>query len=330
LIAQDPLLNIEDQHTWLVTGAAGFIGSHLVESLLQLNQTVIGFDDLSTGSSQNLDTLERTIPQEKWNNFHFHEGDIRDFSKCENAATNANFVLHQAAIGSVPRSFDDPNYVDSVNVGGFLNILKSAANNNVNNLIYASSSAVYGDHTDQANQEDQPVKPQSPYAVGKYANELYAQTLGKSYNLPCVGLRYFNVYGPRQDPNGAYAAVIPKWIDLMQKNQPIEIYGDGNAVRDFCFVKDIVKANIICALTPSRSPASIFNVGSGSAVTLKTLFEALKTITSYKLAPVFLEKRPGDIDISIADTSLLSSTTNHKADYSLLEGLQQSVNATQQ
>ena len=311
------LLNITGQHRWLITGAAGFIGSHLVEELLKADQYVVGLDNLSSAGSSNIKILEDSLPSDKFKNFTLYEGDIRNNEICSKACTNIDFVLHQAAIGSVPRSFDEVTYVDSVNVGGFLNILESAQNNNVKKLIYASSSAVYGDYTDKPNKEDQPLKPQSPYAISKYTNELYAQALSRHYNLPCIGLRYFNVYGPRQDPNGAYAAVIPKWIELMKLEKPIEIYGDGAAVRDFCFVKDVVRANITAAFSQQNIMHDIYNVGSGKQTSLNMLFEVLQKETGYMKVPLYKNKRVGDIHTSYANINKIQKELNFLIKYHL-------------
>ncbi len=315
------MFEIDKQYTWLVTGAAGFIGSHIVEELLKQNQKVVGLDNLSACGTKNLDILYRDVPTQTWANFVFKEGDIRDLDICQKACIDVDFILHHAAIGSVPKSFEDPNLTDGVNVGGFLNVVKAGMDNNVKKFIYASSSAVYGDYTEQPNKEDQPVKPLSPYAVSKYTNELYAQTLSTQTDMGFVGLRYFNVYGPRQDPNGAYAAVIPKWIDSMIKNDKVEIYGDGTAVRDFCFVKDVVRINICFALQEHVKGSDAYNVASSQSTTMMQLFSILADLTNYEKSPKILPQRQGDIKFSLANIHKISALISEPATGSLNDNL---------
>ncbi len=313
---------LEAKHTWLVPGGAGFIGSHIIDALLKHNQNIICLDNLSACGTKNLEYLKTHNTKNK---FEFIEGDIRDPQTCDKVCQSADFVLHHAAIGSVPRSFEDPNYVDHVNVGGFLNILAAAAKHNVKKFIYASSSAVYGDYTEDKNKESQPVKPLSPYAVGKCTNELYAQTLSAHYGMECIGLRYFNIYGPRQDPNGAYAAVIPRWIDKIKNEDPIEIYGDGSSVRDFCYVEDVVEANILSAL-PSEAGNfhHVYNVGSGQQASLKELLGHLQTFLS-PASPIYKEARTGDIQISCADINLIKKELGFSPKYHLKDGLEKTI-----
>lgn len=304
-------------YTWLVTGAAGFIGSHLVEKLVQKGQNVIGLDNKTT----NIPILDNILTHAEKQRFQFIDGDIRDKETAEKSCANVDFVLHHAAIGSVPHSFDDPSYVNSVNVGGFLNILQAAAEFSVKKFIYASSSAIYGDYTNDPNKESQPAKPLSPYAVSKYTNELYAKVLSQNYNIDCTGLRYFNIYGARQDPNGPYAAVIPKWINLMQRKMPVEIYGDGEIIRDFCFVDDVVQANIAAAFRRQEQSHEVYNIASGQPNSLNELFVPLKEITNYQYNPLYKGQRQGDIKVSLADTTKAKGNLGFTASTDLRENL---------
>lgn len=317
---------LKDRQVWLVTGCAGFIGSHLVQFLLENGHLVTGLDNLSCANGQNLDILSQQLGDDAWSRFTFIEGDIRNQADCLRACENADYVLHDAAIGSVPKSFDDPILVDSVNVNGFLNMMTAAATCKVRRFVYASSSAVYGNNEFPANREDQPLFPASPYAVSKYANELYARTLGGHLGLETVGLRYFNIYGSRQDPNGAYAAVIPKWIDAMRKGEDIRIFGDGETYRDFCYVGDVVQANILAATT--RNPdavGNVFNIASGQKISLNDLFAILKDCTGYDGLPVHSPERSGDIRVSCADIDKVKSVLGFVPSLSLSEGLSRIV-----
>ena len=231
------------QHTWLITGVAGFIGSNLLEALLQLNQKVVGLDNFSTGHQRNLDEVQSLVTPAQWQNFSFLQSDICNLASCQTACTGVDFVLHHAALGSVPRSLEDPITTNASNVTGFLNMLVAARDAKVKRFVYAASSSTYGDHPGLPKMEDLIGKPLSPYAVSKYVNELYADVFGKTYGLQSIGLRYFNVFGPRQDPKGAYAAVITKWIASMIKNEPVYINGDGETSRDFCYIANVVQAN---------------------------------------------------------------------------------------
>ncbi|HYG34532.1 MAG TPA: NAD-dependent epimerase/dehydratase family protein, partial [Clostridia bacterium] len=232
---------------WLVTGVAGFIGSNLLESLLRLDQRVIGLDNFATGSKRNLEQVKELVGPERWANFKFIDGDIRDLDTCRHAAQGSDYVLHQAALGSVPRSIEKPDESHAANVTGFLNVLMAARDSGVGRFVYASSSAVYGDHPGLPKVEDQIGGCLSPYAATKRANELYAEVFTRCYGIETVGLRYFNVFGPRQDPEGPYAAVIPKWIAAMLEQEPIYINGDGETSRDFCYVANVVQANLLSA-----------------------------------------------------------------------------------
>ena len=229
-----------EQYTWLITGAAGFIGSNLLEALLQLNQKVVGLDNMSTGHQRNLDEVQSRVSPLQWQNFTFMQADICNLAECQTACAGVDYVLHQAALGSVPRSVEDPITTNDSNVNGFLNMLVAARNAKVKRFVYAASSSTYGDHPTLPKVEHQIGKPLSPYAVTKYLNELYADVFGKTYGLQSIGLRYFNVFGPRQDPDGAYAAVIPKWISNIIKGEPVYINGDGETSRDFCYIANVV------------------------------------------------------------------------------------------
>lgn len=314
-------------YTWTVTGAGGFIGAHLTDYLLRHNQKVIALDNLSACGTRNLDRIT-TTNTEAHKNLTVINGDIRDYETCLSACKNSDFVLHQAAIGSVPRSLEDPIAVDAVNVGGFLSVLKAAAQHNVKRFIYASSSAVYGNVTTDKNQEDQPLSPQSPYAVGKYTNELYAAALGPYYGIDTIGLRYFNIYGPWQDPNGAYAAVIPKWIEAMKNGQTVEIFGDGETVRDFCYVEDVARANILAATTTNEGAVNtVYNVASGQDTTLNDLAAILRDHFALDQAPLYKPERPADVKISRADTEKAARHLDFRATTAFKTGIKQTIHA---
>jgi UDP-N-acetylglucosamine/UDP-N-acetylgalactosamine 4-epimerase len=258
-----------NRYRWLVTGAAGFIGSNLVETLLRLNQSVVGLDNFATGHQHNLDQVQALVGAEAWNNFHFIRGDICDLDTCRKACEKMDFVLHHAALGSVPRSIEDPLLSNHSNVTGFVNMLVAARDAKVKRFVYAASSSTYGDHPALPKVEDQIGKPLSPYAVTKYVNELYADVFASCYGMETIGLRYFNIFGPRQDPDGAYAAVIPKWIAAMIKNETLEINGDGETSRDFCYVDNAVQANILSALTTNKPAVNeVYNVAVNERTTL--------------------------------------------------------------
>ena len=291
-----------EQRTWLVTGCAGFIGSHLIETLLKLNQKVVGLDNFATGHRKNLNLVRKAVGEKAWKHFHFIRGDIRKLKDCykafglkspkvgsgqmavsEGLKANAHrprhtarcvdIVLHQAALGSVPRSIKDPLSTHEVNVTGFVNMLMATRDAGVRRFVYASSSSVYGDSPVLPKREDRIGRQLSPYAVSKYANELYAGVFGRCYGLETIGLRYFNVFGPRQDPNGPYAAVIPRWIAAIKKDQPVHIYGDGKTSRDFCYVDNVVQANLLAGLTKNKKAFNTFyNVACGTRTSLNKLY----------------------------------------------------------
>lgn len=295
------------QHTWLITGVAGFIGSNLLEALLKLNQKVVGLDNFSTGHMRNLDEVQNIVTQKQWQNFSFIQADACSLASCLKACTGVDYVLHQAALGSVPRSLEDPITTNACNVTAFLNMLVAARDTKVKRFVYAASSSTYGDHPGLPKVEDQIGKPLSPYAVTKYVNELYADVFGKSYGLQSIGLRYFNVFGPRQDPEGAYTAVIPKWIDSMIKGEPIYINGDGETSRDFTYIANVVQANLLAATTLKTNAVNqVYNIAAEGRTSLNELYAQLKQnlINSYphlKDAQVtYREFRAADVRHSLA------------------------------
>ena len=314
--------------TWLVTGAAGFIGSNIVETLLKLDQKVVGLDNFATSKKKNLVEVKNLVASAPWRNFRFIEGDICDLQVCQRACRGVDFVLHQAALGSVPRSIEDPLSSNASNVTGFLNMLVSARDNRVQRFVYASSSAIYGDHPGLPKVEDVIGGPLSPYAVTKYVNEIYANVFARCYGVETIGLRYFNVFGPRQDPDGAYAAVIPKWIAAMMKNVPVQINGDGETSRDFCYVENVVQMNLLSAATANpKAVNQIYNVALNERASLNELFAMLRErlLPHYphlqRYEPVYRDFRPGDVRHSQADISkarrLAGFTPTHRIEQGL-------------
>lgn len=308
--------------TWLVTGAAGFIGSHLVEHLLRLDQRVVGLDDFSTGKRENLANVRALVSPAQAERFVLLEGDIRDPAACARACAGVDVVLHQAALGSVPRSIADPIRTHDVNVTGFLRVLLAARDAGVRRVVYASSSSVYGDHPELPKLEDRVGRPLSPYAASKAADELYAHAAARCYGLALVGLRYFNVFGPRQDPDGPYAAVMPRWFSALLEGREVVIHGDGETSRDFCFVENVVQANLLAATTAAEEAiGQVFNVACGERTTLNQLFELIRAeVAALRPAarearPVHRDFRPGDVRHSLADVSrarrLLGYTPTH-------------------
>jgi UDP-N-acetylglucosamine 4-epimerase len=314
--------------TWLVTGVAGFIGSNLLESLLRLNQRVVGLDNFSTGHQRNLAEVQKLVSAVQWANFSFICGDIKNLADCQLACDGVDYVLHQAALGSVPRSLEDPISTNASNVSGFLNMLVAARDAKVKRFVYAASSSTYGDHPALPKVEDKIGKPLSPYAVTKYVNELYADVFSRSYGLQCVGLRYFNVFGPRQDPTGAYAAVIPKWISSLIKGESVFINGDGDTSRDFCFIANVTQANLLAASTKNKdSYNQVYNVAVGESTTLKELYENLKRILIFSYPklkntrPVFRDFRIGDVRHSLANIEKVKLGLGYQPSHSIREGL---------
>ena len=313
------------QQRWLVTGCAGFIGSNLVEALLKAGQLVVGLDNFATGYQRNLDEVKALVSPQQWANFRFINADIRDLDACQQACSGVDFVLHQAALGSVPRSIADPVTSNATNISGFLNMLLAARDAGVKRFVYAASSSTYGDHPALPKVEDVIGKPLSPYAITKYVNELYADVFSRSYGFHSIGLRYFNVFGPRQDPNGAYAAVIPKWTAAMIANQDVQINGDGETSRDFCFVANAVEANIKAALADIKQ-SEVFNVALGDRTTLNELFAAIATSlrdngVQYNKTPLYGPFRQGDVRHSQADISKAQQILGYAPQYRLRDGL---------
>lgn len=330
---QDLLANLElSPKKWLVTGVAGFIGSHLLETLLSANQAVIGLDNFSTGHSHNLDSVKSKVGAEQWAQFVFIEGDIRDYDTCLNSSRDADYVLHQAALGSVPRSIEDPLRTHESNINGFLNMLMASRESNVQRFVYAASSSTYGDHPGLPKVEDVIGKPLSPYAVTKYVNELYSDVFARCYGFESIGLRYFNVFGPRQDPDGAYAAVIPKWFGAMLRNETISINGDGDTSRDFCFVANAVQANLLAATTNNPDAINqVYNVAVGDRTTLNNLFHMIyDRVVRIKpeigsIVPDYRDFRPGDVRHSLADISKISTKLGYRPSHRVDEGLDEAT-----
>ena len=315
--------------TWLVTGVAGFIGSSLLEALLRLDQRVVGFDNYSTGKKKNLDEVEAALGPAQWKRFRMVEGDLGDLESCRRVCAGADFVLHQAALGSVPRSMADPLACHESNVTGFLNILVAARDCKVKRFVYASSSAVYGDDAALPKVEEKVGKPLSPYAASKVVNEVYASAFACAYGFSSVGLRYFNVFGPRQDPEGAYAAVIPAWIAALLKRETVFINGDGSTSRDFCFVNDVVQANLLAAAAANPEAVNrVYNIALGERTTLNELFEFLKSALRRRDAsvpdqqPVHRDFRAGDIQHSLADISKARTLLGYAPAFRIQKGLE--------
>tara|TARA_R110002020_G_scaffold29239_1_gene92353 strand:+ start:20111 stop:21142 length:1032 start_codon:yes stop_codon:yes gene_type:complete len=292
---------------WLITGVAGFIGSNLLEKLLKLDQKVVGLDNFITGHQHNLDEVQGEVTPEQWSRFNFIQGDIRQLADCQKACAGVDYVLHQAALGSVPRSLNDPITTNETNVSGFLNMLVAARDAKVASFTYAASSSTYGDHPALPKVEDVIGKPLSPYAVTKYVNELYADVFAKSYGFNTIGLRYFNVFGKRQDPAGAYAAVIPKWTAAMINGEDVYINGDGETSRDFCYIDNTVQANLLAA-TASELEArnQVYNVAVGGRTTLNQLYTAIqqslgKNDAAVEKPALYRDFRAGDVRHSQAD-----------------------------
>jgi UDP-N-acetylglucosamine 4-epimerase len=312
--------------TWLITGAAGFIGSNLLEHLLKLNQRVAGLDNFATGHQHNLNEVQSLVTPEQWANFTFIEGDICNPEDCAKACEGVDYVLHQAALGSVPRSINDPIATNAANITGFLNMLVAARDASVKSFTYAASSSTYGDHPALPKVEENIGKPLSPYAVTKYVNELYADVFATTYGFKTVGLRYFNVFGKRQDPNGAYAAVIPKWTAAMVNNEDVSINGDGETSRDFCFVENAVQANLLAATADDSAKNEVYNVAVGDRTTLNDLFASLKSALGengvvYEKTPVYRDFRPGDVRHSQADIGKAASKLGYVPEFRIQEGI---------
>jgi len=312
---------------WLVTGCAGFIGSNLLESLLKLDQTVVGLDNLSTGFQHNLDDVQCLVSENQWKRFRFIPGDIRDINACREAVSGIDSVLHQAALGSVPRSLDNPINTNDSNINGFLNMLVASRDARVKSFVYAASSSTYGDHPGLPKVEETIGRPLSPYAVTKYVNELYAEVFARCYGFKATGLRYFNVFGKRQDPHGGYAAVIPKWIAAMIADKQVIINGDGSTSRDFCYVANAVQANLLAAMTQDEGNSCIYNVAVSDITTLNQLYDYLRVILNangVKVTknPVYTGFRKGDVRHSQADVSRAARELGYAPEYRIYDGLE--------
>lgn len=322
----------ENPKTWLVTGCAGFIGSNLLEYLLKLDQTVVGLDSFVTGKRKNLDEVCSLVTEEQWKRFRFIEGDIRDPEVCQDTCTNVDYVLHQAALGSVPRSIENPVNSTECNVNGTLNMLTAARDNKVKRFVFASSSSVYGDHPALPKIEENIGTPLSPYAVTKYVNELYAAQYSKHYGLETIGLRYFNVFGPRQDPDGPYAAVIPKWVAAMIAGETVYINGTGETSRDFCFVENVVQMNLLAATAENPDAINqIYNVALNARASLNELFEILRSQLSANYShlvefnPEYRNFRAGDVMHSQADIGKAKRLVGYVPTHDIRQGLEKAL-----
>ena len=321
---------IDQPKTWLITGCAGFIGSNLLEFLLKHEQKVVGLDNFSTGFQHNLDEVQSQVTIEQWSNFRFIEGDIRDLAVCQEAVKGVDYVSHQAALGSVPRSLNDPITTNQVNIDGFLNMQIASRDEGVESFVFAASSSTYGDHPDLPKQEPKIGNPLSPYAVTKYVNELYAHVFALNYGFKSIGLRYFNVFGKRQTPNGAYAAVIPKWTSSMIHGEDVLINGDGETSRDFCYIENTVQANILSSVQMPESGFEVYNVALNNRTSLNELFVYLNELLAenglnYPKEAVYQDFRAGDVRHSQADIAKITEQLGYHPTYSIREGLAEAM-----
>ncbi|EJE4199962.1 Vi polysaccharide biosynthesis UDP-N-acetylglucosaminuronic acid C-4 epimerase TviC [Vibrio cholerae] len=321
---------VESPKTWLVTGVAGFIGSNLLEKLLKLDQTVVGLDNFATGHQHNLDEVRSLVKAEQWERFRLIKGDIRDYASCELAVKGVDYVLHQAALGSVPRSIADPLSTNAANITGFLNMLQSSKEAQVKSFTYAASSSTYGDHPALPKIEENIGNPLSPYAVTKYVNELYAGVYARTYGFKTIGLRYFNVFGRRQDPNGAYAAVIPKWTAAMINGEDVFINGDGETSRDFCYIDNVVQMNLLAATAVEEVKDEVYNVAVGDRTTLNHLFYVIKSAlnkncVTVKGDPIYSDFRAGDVRHSQADINKAKNKLGYGPKYDISSGIAESM-----
>ena len=325
-----------NQNTWLVTGVAGFIGSSLLEKLLTLNQKVVGLDNFDTGHQYNIDQAiedaEKATGKELSSNFSFINGDIRELEDCKKACNGVNYVLHQAALGSVPRSIEDPINTNKANIDGFLNMLVSSKDAKVRRFVYAASSSTYGDHPDLPKVEDKIGNPLSPYAVTKVVNELYASVFAKTYGFKTIGLRYFNIFGKRQDPNGAYAAVIPKWVAAILNKEDVFINGDGETSRDFCYIDNTVQINLIAATTDNNDATDqVYNVALNDRTSLNKLYQMIedrliqRTKGLEKKEPIYRDFRAGDVRHSQANIGKAQELLNYQPKYTISEGMDEVI-----
>ena len=313
---------------WVVTGVAGFIGSNLLETLLKLNQKVVGLDNFSTGHHHNLEQVKALVTPAQWQNFRLIEGDIRNLEQCREACAGADYILHEAALGSVPRSLEDPILTNENNISGFINMLVAARDAGVKRFVYAASSSTYGDHPGLPKVEDLIGKPLSPYAVTKYVNELYADVFARCYGFKCIGLRYFNIFGQRQDPEGAYAAVIPKWVSSMIKNEQVYINGDGETSRDFCYIDNTVQINLLAAVAEHPDAANqVYNVAVGERTSLNQLYEMIRERLAARFphlqdaSPIHRDFRAGDVRHSLADITKAQTLLGYEPSHTIAQGL---------
>jgi UDP-N-acetylglucosamine/UDP-N-acetylgalactosamine 4-epimerase len=320
------------RYRWLVTGVAGFVGSHLLETLLRYGQHVIGLDNLLTGHVRNLDEVRQAVAKADWARFQFVEGDIRCASTCAQLCQGVDYVLHEAALGSVSRSVHDPVLTSDINMLGFLNVIVAARDAKVRRLVYAASSAAYGNVADLPKVEERIGRPLSPYAVSKYTNELYADVFARSYGMASIGLRYFNVFGRRQDPAGEYAAVIPQWFAAMLAGERPRIFGDGDSSRDFCYVDNVVQANLLaCFATDAAAVNQVYNVAVGARTSLNSLFRIMRSLLAARepaLAAIeahYGQFRPGDIRHSQADIAKARRLLGYVPTHGLEDGLRESL-----
>lgn len=318
--------------TWLVTGVAGFIGCNLLKTLLKLDQRVVGLDNFATGHRRNLESIRASVTPAQWARFRFIEGDIRDLATCRAACAGVDYVLHQAALGSVPRSLEDPITTNAANIDGFLNMLVAARDTGVARFVYAASSSTYGDHPDLPKVEDRIGRPLSPYAVTKLVNELYAEVFARAYGFRAIGLRYFNIFGPHQDPEGAYAAVVPRWVAAMIRGEPVYINGDGETSRDFCYIANAVQANLLAATTENPEASDqVYNVAVGDRTTLNDLFRAIRDALAPRfphlrgLQPIYRDFRPGDVRHSQADISKAQRLLGYVPTHRIADGLREAM-----
>ena len=313
---------------WLITGVAGFIGSNLLETLLKLDQEVVGLDSFITGHQYNLDEVQAEVTDRQWQNFKFIKGDIRNLEDCKQATRGVDYVLHQAALGSVPRSIEDPIPTNQANIDGFLNMLVAAKEANVSSFTYAASSSTYGDHPDLPKVEEKIGNPLSPYAVTKLVNELYASVFARTYGFKTIGLRYFNIFGKRQDPNGAYAAVIPKWTLALLNKENIFINGKGDTSRDFCFIDNAVQMNILSATAKEEAKDNVYNVAVNGRTSLNDLFDKMNTVLSKAhpeikaIKPEYRDYRAGDVRHSQADISKATKMLSYAPTHTIDQGLE--------
>ena len=325
-----------NQNIWLITGVAGFIGSNLLEKLLILNQKVVGLDNFDTGHQYNIDQAitdaNNATGKDLSNNFKFVNGDIREIDDCQKACSGVQYVLHQAALGSVPRSIEDPINTNRANIEGFLNMLVASKDANVKRLVYASSSSTYGDHPDLPKVEDKIGNPLSPYAVTKAVNELYANVFAKTYGFKTIGLRYFNIFGKRQDPNGAYAAVIPKWVAAILNKEDVYVNGDGETSRDFCYIDNTVQMNLLAATTDNNDATDqVYNVAVSERTSLNQLYQMMedrlvqRTIGLEKKDPIYRDFRAGDVRHSLADISKARRLLHYQPKFMISKGMDETI-----